>query len=238
MNNFFVVADSVGPEYDACRVLTHPQSVSTAELLSTALDLPIASAWELVNSLSNADLFDPDATLYRRLRWQNPSALGSRKGMNEKRIRKFAAIQELAKRLHAAPSKHFTVDDPIKVVELLSSEIAWSDVENFAVVALNVKHTVLAIEVISRGSRTETVASAREVFDVAFKFGGDRLIVAHNHPSHSCEPSPEDISLTETLLLGAAVLHIPILDHLILGGTNWCSLRQHTTLWSEIPRSA
>jgi DNA repair protein RadC len=238
MSNFFVVADSVGPEYDACRVLTHPQSVSTAELLSTALDMSIDYAWELVNSLSDADLFDPDGTLYRRLRQQEPTSLDGRKGMTEKRIRKFAAIQELTKRLYAAPAKHFAIDDPIKVVELLSSEIAWSEVENFAVVALNIKHVVLAIKVISRGSRTETVANPRSVFDVAFKFGADRLIVAHNHPSHSCEPSPEDISLTETLLLGAAVLHIPILDHLILGGSNWCSMRQHTALWKEIPSAA
>jgi DNA repair protein RadC len=38
------------------------------------------------------------------------------------------------------------------------------------------------------------------------------------------------------LLAGAKLLGIPLLDHLILGGGNWSSLRQNTNLWEECPQ--
>jgi DNA repair protein RadC len=60
-----------------------------------------------------------------------------------------------------------------------------------------------------------------------------RIIVAHNHPSGSVEPSPEDIALTRQLIEGGKLLDLPVLDHLILGDGKFRSLRQTTSLWQE-----
>jgi DNA repair protein RadC len=62
------------------------------------------------------------------------------------------------------------------------------------------------------------------------------LIVSHNHPSGSVEPSNEDIQLTRQLLAAAQILNIPLLDHLILGNGDHLSLRQTTALWDEYPQ--
>jgi DNA repair protein RadC len=48
------------------------------------------------------------------------------------------------------------------------------------------------------------------------------------------EPSPEDLSLTRQLLSGGKLLDIPVLDHLIIGNGDYCSLRQTTNLWQEM----
>jgi DNA repair protein RadC len=50
------------------------------------------------------------------------------------------------------------------------------------------------------------------------------------------DPSPEDLALTRQLLQAGQLLQIPVLDHLILGGGQFLSLRQHTRLWEEFPQ--
>ncbi len=85
----------------------------------------------------------------------------------------------------------------------------------------------------SIGTATETLAHPREIFREVIKRGATRIIVAHNHPSGSLEPSQEDLTLTRQLLQGAHLLGIPLLDHLILGNGDWSSIRQSSNLWSE-----
>ncbi|MEW6493172.1 MAG: JAB domain-containing protein, partial [Cyanobacteriota bacterium] len=66
--------------------------------------------------------------------------------------------------------------------------------------------------------------------------GATRVIIAHNHPTGSVEPSTEDIALTEQLLQGGQLLCVPILDHLILGEGNHQSLRITSGLWDKYPQ--
>jgi DNA repair protein RadC len=60
--------------------------------------------------------------------------------------------------------------------------------------------------------------------------------VAHNHPSGCVDPSQADLDLTKKLLYAGRELGVPILDHLILGGGNYRSLRESTLLWNEYPQ--
>jgi DNA repair protein RadC len=94
----------------------------------------------------------------------------------------------------------------------------------------------LGTQVITIGTATETLASPRDIFREIIRQGATRAIIAHNHPSGSVEPSPEDIELTRQLLAGAQLLGIPLLDHLILGNGNHQSLRENTILWDEYPQ--
>jgi len=48
----------------------------------------------------------------------------------------------------------------------------------------------------------------------------------HNHPSGNTEPSNEDISLTEQLRQVGNMMHIPLLDHIIIAGDTYTSLRE------------
>ena len=84
------------------------------------------------------------------------------------------------------------------------------------------------------GTATETLAHPREVFRSAVQKGCARIVVAHNHPSSQLEPSAEDLALTRQLLEGGQVLGIAVLDHLVLGGGEFRSLRQTTGLWAEV----
>lgn len=147
-----------------------------------------------------------------------------------------AAI-ELGKRVYQSrPPEKTIVDDPAVAAAALSHELMWQTQERFAVLVLDVKHRLIASQVITIGTATETLAHPREIFREIIRLGGNRAIVAHNHPSGNLEPSSEDLLLTRQLLEGARFLSIPLLDHLILGNGNHVSLRQTTTLWNETPQ--
>lgn len=144
------------------------------------------------------------------------------------------AALELGKRvLQSQPPNLTVVDDPSVAAAALGHELMWQSQERFAVLLLDVKHRIIGSKVISIGTATETLAHPREIFREVIKRGATRVIVAHNHPSGSLEPSKEDIILTRQLLKGAHLLGIPLLDHLILGNGDYASIRQRSDLWNE-----
>lgn len=144
------------------------------------------------------------------------------------------AAMELGKRvLQSQPPNLTVVDDPGVAAAALGHELMWQSQERFAVLLLDVKHRIIGSKVISIGTATETLAHPREIFREVIKRGATRVIVAHNHPSGSLEPSKEDITLTRQLLKGAHLLGIPLLDHLILGNGDYASIRQSSDLWNE-----
>lgn len=148
-----------------------------------------------------------------------------------------AAI-ELGKRVYQSrPAETTVIDDPAVAAAALSHDLMWQSQERFAVLLLDVKHRLLGTRVITIGTATETLAHPRDIFREVLRQGATRVVVAHNHPSGSVEPSPEDLALTRQLLAGAQFLDIPLLDHLILGNGNYLSLRQTTQLWNESPQA-
>ncbi len=147
-----------------------------------------------------------------------------------------AAI-ELGKRVfQALPPERLPLESPEAAVTYLTPDLMWEAQEHFAVLMLDVKNRPMATRVITIGTATETLAHPREIFREVIRTGATRAIVAHNHPSGSVMPSPEDLVLTQQLLQGAQVLGLPLLDHLILGGGQFTSLRQTTELWDDYPQ--
>ena len=66
----------------------------------------------------------------------------------------------------------------------------------------------------------------REVFADPLMDRAAAVIIAHNHPSGTLEPSPEDLALTKRLQKGGEILGIKVLDHVIVSPTGFISLKQ------------
>ena len=147
------------------------------------------------------------------------------------------AAVELGKRaFQTRPTERTVIDSPDAAAASLSHDLMWQNQERFAVLLLDVKNRLLGTKIITIGTATETLAHPREIFREVLRQGATRVIVAHNHPTGSVEPSNQDISLTEQLLQAAQFLGIPLLDHLILGDGNHLSLHQTTNLWNDYPQ--
>ncbi|MBZ8183047.1 MAG: DNA repair protein RadC [Oscillatoria sp. PMC 1051.18] len=171
------------------------------------------------------------------LRDISPQELMKIPGIGPAKATTIVAAVELGKRaFQTKPNERTLIDNPAAAVAALSHDLMWQNQERFAVVLLDVKNRLIGTQVITVGTATETLAHPREIFRETIRQGATRVIIAHNHPTGSVDPSPEDISLTENLLSGAQLLGIPILDHLILGNGNYRSLRQSTALWREYPQ--
>jgi DNA repair protein RadC len=81
---------------------------------------------------------------------------------------------------------------------------------------LGSRHQVVHDEIISIGSLTASIVHPREVFQPAVEHGAVAVIIAHNHPSGSLEPSDADLEVTRQLKEAGAILGIDLLDHLII----------------------
>jgi DNA repair protein RadC len=208
------------------------------EYITTDLDLQLfqyllseilgaSTAMKVIQSLAGNAAIQPGVT--RKLLLDN---LNSELGLTAKQLSKLKAAVELGRQLFL-PSVQLrqVVDSPDIANVILNQAIGYAPVEKFCVLILNVKHRLLATEIISVGTATETLANPRDVFGCILRLGGTRCIVGHNHPSGNLEPSSEDISLTRQLLQGGNCLSVPILDHLIVSQGNFKSLRQDTALW-------
>lgn len=89
--------------------------------------------------------------------------------------------------------------------------------EVFMVVYLDAAHAVIDAQVLSEGTVTVNTVYPRELIKAALAHNASALVIAHNHPSGSLEPSPQDKQLTRTLMLVCSYMHINLLDHLVIG---------------------
>jgi DNA repair protein RadC len=64
-----------------------------------------------------------------------------------------------------------------------------------------------------------------ELFRTAVSQHASRIILCHNHPSGDLDPSPDDLRLTAEAIAAGRLLDIEVLDHLIVGGGSYVSLR-------------
>jgi DNA repair protein RadC len=89
---------------------------------------------------------------------------------------------------------------------------------------LNSRYQVIYEEIISVGSVTANIVHPREVFQPALEYGAVAVIVAHNHPSGSLDPTEADVRATTQLVAAGKVLGIELLDHFIIAGDAFTSL--------------
>ena len=235
------VADIPIGERPRERLLTHgAQILATAELIAILLGTgqgqgklsAIGLAQYILQQLSQHGR-DP----HEVLREIGAGELMQIPGIGPAKATTILAAIELGKRaFQSRPLERTPIESPAAAAAALSQDLMWETQERFAVLLLDVKNRLVCTQVITIGTATETLAHPRDIFREVIRQNATRLIVAHNHPSGSVEPSNEDIELTRQLLAAAQILNIPLLDHLILGNGDHLSLRQTTALWDDYPQ--
>ena len=98
--------------------------------------------------------------------------------------------------------------------------------EHFVALHLNARNQVTGYHVVSHGTVSASLVHPREVFKAAILNNAYCIVVAHNHPAGSTDPSPEDLDTTRQLLSAGKLLGIEILDHLIVSYRGVTSIRE------------
>lgn len=98
--------------------------------------------------------------------------------------------------------------------------------EHFGVMCLDSLNKLIAFEIVFSGTPVATTVYPREVATRALMHGAVRVIVAHNHPSGTVQPSAADRSLTNTLKVALSFLDIELLDHVIVSAAGALSMAE------------
>jgi DNA repair protein RadC len=116
------------------------------------------------------------------------------------------------------------VKSPIKrvgsskeLVDFLHSQLDDWDREVFLVIHLDTKNQIMDIHLASIGSLSASIVSPREIWCNAVRNQAAAVLLAHNHPSGTANPSGPDRDTTERLVSSGKLLGIRVLDHIIIG---------------------
>ena len=111
------------------------------------------------------------------------------------------------------------------LLDYCHTTMAHRDTEQFRILYLDTKNTVIADEEQGNGTVDHVPVYPREVVKRALELNASALILVHNHPSGDSTPSDADIQMTRQITAAAAALSITVHDHLIIGKSNETSFR-------------
>lgn len=133
-----------------------------------------------------------------------------------------AAEKILLRRLKHTKSDLMT--DPESVKRFLRMHLAPREQEVFHVLFLDTRHRLIAAEDLFFGTIDGAEVHPREVVKAALKHNSAALILAHNHPSGSAEPSAADRAVTARLKQALHLIDVRLLDHFVVTGDQCTSL--------------
>ncbi len=156
------------------------------------------------------------------------SELKNLKGLGEVKALQLKALLELSRRIR----------EPFGGVRVLSPEDAYlllrrhfdTTKESLLSLYLDLSHRVLKVEVIAVGSLNRVFALPKDVLRPAVELSAYGILIAHNHPQGTAEPSKGDEDFTRRLREACELLGFELVDHLILDPKGYFSFRERGLL--------
>ncbi len=190
-----------------------PGALSDAELLALLLRTGIAGKNVLLLAQELVDAFGGVAGLLH----SGADELGRIKGLGPAKRAELLAVVELARRALAQQIRQKPLfDSPQAVAHYLQLHFGHKPHEVFAVLFLDSQHRLLALEELFRGTLAQTSVYPREVVLRALHHHAAAVVLAHNHPSGTAEPSRADEMLTQTLKSALSLVDVRVLDHFVV----------------------
>ena len=190
-----------------------PQALSDVELLAILLRTGMAGknvfelAQELLSGGGIAGLLQA-----------TPGSLKLVKGLGPAKQAELLAVFEIARRaLRQRLQEREAFHTPDAVKQYLQLQLGHKNHEVFAVLFLDSQNRMLAMEELFRGTLSQTSVYPREVVLRALHHQAAAVVLSHNHPSGSVQPSRADEALTQNLKASLALVDVRVLDHIIVG---------------------
>jgi len=119
-----------------------------------------------------------------------------------------------------------SIASPSDLKDLLILRLGALPYEVFAVLFLDVRHRVIEIREMFRGTLHQTAVYPREVVKEALELNAGAVVVAHCHPSGEPEPSLADKKLTQTLMSALQLIDVRLIDHIVVAGGHAASFAE------------
>ncbi|CBZ48157.1 RadC family protein [Streptococcus gallolyticus] len=139
------------------------------------------------------------------------------------------AMIELAKRISKA---EYVQKERIMSSERLARkmmlELSDQKQEHLVAIYLDTQNRIIEQRTIFIGSVRRSIAEPREILYYACKNMATSVIIVHNHPSGSPEPSENDLQFTQKMKRACEDIGIICLDHIVIGKYQYYSFREET----------
>ena len=156
----------------------------------------------------------------------DPRALALHPGMGESSAAALKIVALAARRL----ARTGVQEQPVlgnwqALLDYLTIDMAHLTHERVRVLYLDTRNRLIHDHLVGDGSIDEAAIHPREVVKKALDLGASALILVHNHPSGSPEPSRADIQITQRIAEAGRLLNIVVHDHVIVGRQGSVSLK-------------
>ncbi|MCL4273161.1 MAG: DNA repair protein RadC [Anaerolineales bacterium] len=206
-------------EQPAYRIAQDPAACNITELMAAV----IGGSKQIELSQALLARFDGDI---RRLYQAHPSELAKVKGIHQATAVRIKAALNLGLRLSLPGDERTAINSPADAAALVQAEMSLLEKEHLRTILLDRRNRVLEIVEVYQGSVSSSQVRIGEVFHAAINRNASALIVIHNHPSGDPTPSPDDVAVTRAMVQAGKLLDIDLLDHLVIGGQRWVSLKE------------
>ena len=125
---------------------------------------------------------------------------------------------------------------PGDVADRLTLQLGTLEREELHVLLLDAKNVVIDQERVYQGNVSASVVRVGELFTAAVRRQARAILIVHNHPSGDPSPSPDDLHLTAEAIAAGRLLDVDVLDHVIVGGGAWVSLRDRGVTFDRLRR--
>lgn len=123
--------------------------------------------------------------------------------------------------------KRDLLSSPQLVYDYLKASLRGAVDEEFKMLFLDSKNQLIAVETFKIGTVNRSVVYPRKVVERALYNHAVSVIIAHNHPSGSLQPSQDDKMVTKVIKEALKTVDITLLDHIIIGGNDYYSFRNN-----------
>jgi DNA repair protein RadC len=150
------------------------------------------------------------------------------RGIGIAKASQIKAAVELTRRVegYSEAADKTPLNTPEAIANLVMGRLKDKKKEYFLAVLLDTRNQLIRVAEISIGSLDTSIVHPREVFKEAISASAAAVIFAHNHPSGDTEASDDDIALTKRLVQAGEIVGIDVLDHIIIGGKSYTSLKR------------
>ncbi|NWF52497.1 MAG: DNA repair protein RadC [Nitrospirae bacterium] len=119
------------------------------------------------------------------------------------------------------------LSSPQAVYDYLKVSLRGAVDEEFKMLFLDSRNQLIAVETLKIGTVNRSVVYPRKVVERALYNHAVGVIIAHNHPAGSLQPSQDDLKITHVLKEALKTVDIALLDHIIIGNNDYYSFRNN-----------
>ena len=153
--------------------------------------------------------------------------LKSFEGIGRVKAIQIKAVVELSKRISKTYEiKKDKITCPNDVFNLLNQKYIGKKQESLKTILLNKQKSIISVVTNAIGTNDNINIGIKEVFSEPIKHLANSIILVHNHPSGSLQPSKNDIYFTKKIDEYSSIFNIELLDHVIIANNNYISMKE------------